>query len=392
MDISYKRDLRKSYMCVTSQSKMAPFEKQLLSMHTIDGLLPLHVIKENDFEIYWYDITGKQAFDHLLDEGLMSGEMFLNFMGSLAGMVERLDNFLLKTDQLLLKKETIFYNRSDQTFSFGYYSESTEITDGLRELLEYILTKIDHTDKRAAEMIYKVYEQVMQEGFCLTKIRDSLNLSEEKICRKQVEEEMNIRELTDLNIPFTDSGKENPVQITTEDMNTKPASVKEKGIQGWKNIQWKKLLYKMVVHFFPDIDKLKKYREKKREKEEQPKIVFEPEKCEVQRGRPTILLNERVQEATGILRYEGNHGLRDLIIEDTPYTIGSASDCEGCVDCVTISRRHARITKTDGIYFIEDMNSANGTKVGGLELEYKTKVSIQPYEIIEFAGEKFRFI
>ena len=392
MDISYKRDLRKSYMCVTSQSKMAPFEKQLLSMHTIDGLLPLHVIKENDFEIYWYDITGKQAFDHLLDEGLMSGEMFLNFMGSLAGMVERLDNFLLKTDQLLLKKETIFYNRSDQTFSFGYYSESTEITDGLRELLEYILTKIDHTDKRAAEMIYKVYEQVMQEGFCLTKIRDSLNLSEEKICGKQVEEEMNIRELPDLNIPFTDRGKENPVQITTEDMDTKPVSVKEKGIQDCKNIQWKKLLYKMVVHFFPDIDKLKKYREKKREKEEQLKIVFEPEKCEAQRGRPTILLNERVQEATGILRYEGNHGLRDLIIEDTPYTIGSASDCEGCVDCVTISRRHARITKTDGIYFIEDMNSANGTKVGGLELEYKTKVSIQPYEIIEFAGEKFRFI
>ena len=78
---------------------------------------------------------------------------------------------------------------------------------------------------------------------------------------------MNIGELTDPNIPFTDRRKEDRAQITEEDVNKEPASVKEKGIQGWKNIQWKKLLYKMMTHFFPDIDKLKRYREKKRERE-----------------------------------------------------------------------------------------------------------------------------
>ena len=42
--------------------------------------------------------------------------------------------------------------------------------------------------------------------------------------------------------------------------------------------------------------------------------------------------------------------------------------------------------------FIEDMNSANGTKAGGTLLDYKMKVSLQANEILEFADEKFRFI
>jgi len=44
------------------------------------------------------------------------------------------------------------------------------------------------------------------------------------------------------------------------------------------------------------------------------------------------------------------------------------------------------------VYFIEDMNSANGTKAGGTLLDYKMKVSLQANEILEFADEKFRFI
>ena len=46
----------------------------------------------------------------------------------------------------------------------------------------------------------------------------------------------------------------------------------------------------------------------------------------------------------------------------------------------------------DTVYFMEDLNSANGTKVGGTLLDYKGKISLERNEIIEFADEKFRFI
>ena len=59
---------------------------------------------------------------------------------------------------------------------------------------------------------------------------------------------------------------------------------------------------------------------------------------------------------------------------------------------MTVSRHHAKITKVEDVYMIEDMNSANGTKVGGTLLDYKMKMSLQAGELIEFADEKFRFI
>lgn len=46
----------------------------------------------------------------------------------------------------------------------------------------------------------------------------------------------------------------------------------------------------------------------------------------------------------------------------------------------------------DDIYFLEDLNSSNGTYVGGEPLNYKTKMSLQKNEVVLFADEKFRFI
>ena len=72
--------------------------------------------------------------------------------------------------------------------------------------------------------------------------------------------------------------------------------------------------------------------------------------------------------------------------------IGSEPGCDGYIPSTTVSRKHARITQKDGIYFIEDLNSSNGTNVGGELLNYKTKMSLQKNEVVVFADEKFRFI
>ena len=140
------------------------------------------------------------------------------------------------------------------------------------------------------------------------------------------------------------------------------------------------------------LEYLNKRKKKKEKKNEIQPIVFEPEEEEVKMGRPTVLLADQRKTIRGVLRYEGNNQLPDLKIDTFPYVIGSAADCPGHVDCATISRHHAKITKVENVYFIEDMNSANGTKAGGTLLDYKMKVSLQANEILEFADEKFRFI
>lgn len=378
MEIEYKRELTKSYMCVKTDQDFLPFEKEILTRNSISGILPVNTTFADAATVCWYDITGMQAFDHALETEMMDSQMLTKFLVSLCGMLEQLESFLLDPGHLWFSQESIFKNNQDGSFWFCYCPEGKEnITEGFQKLMEYLLTKIDHKDQRAVKMAYHIYDQVIKEGYSLIAIRESLTYD-----RVDIE-------------PVADRTLENSrVELEqTSDQTEKEKTVHKADKADGKA---KVIFQKAIEHFFPDLAKIKEYRQelakKKEKKNEIQPIVFEPEEEEVRMGRPTVLLADQKKTIQGILRYEGNNQLSDLKIDTFPYVIGSAADCPGYVDCVTISRHHAKITKVENVYFIEDMNSANGTKAGGTLLDYKMKVSLQANEILEFADEKFRFI
>ena len=55
----------------------------------------------------------------------------------------------------------------------------------------------------------------------------------------------------------------------------------------------------------------------------------------------------------------------------------------------TVSHIHARITGQDGTFYLEDLNSTNGTCVNGKELVYHEKVKLKPEDRILFADEEY---
>lgn len=81
-----------------------------------------------------------------------------------------------------------------------------------------------------------------------------------------------------------------------------------------------------------------------------------------------------------------------MVLDSFPYVIGSDKSCNGYLPGAAVSRRHARVTKQEDIYFIEDLNSSNGTYVGGELLNYRVRMSLQKNEIVVIADKKFRFI
>lgn len=378
MEIEYKRELTKSYMCVKTDQDFLPFEKEILTRNSISGILPVNTTFADAATVCWYDITGMQAFDHALETEMMDSQMLTQFLVSLCGTLERLESFLLDPGHLWFSRESIFKNNRDGSFWFCYCPEGKEnITEGFQKLMEYLLTKIDHKDQWAVKMAYHIYDQVIKEGYSLIAIRESLTYDNVAV------------------EPVPDRAAENN---RVEPEQTSNQTEKEKNVHKADKADGKaKVIFqKAIEHFFPDFAKIKEYRQelakKKEKKNEIQPIVFEPEEEEVRMGRPTVLLADQKKTIQGILRYEGNNQLSDLKIDTFPYVIGSAADCPGYVDCATISRHHAKITKVENVYFIEDMNSANGTKAGGTLLDYKMKVSLQANEILEFADEKFRFI
>lgn len=389
MEIEYKRELTKSYMCVKTEKDFLTFEKEVLARNRIAGILPVNTSFADQAAVCWYDITGMQALDHCLETGVLDNQLLTQFLVSLCGTIEQLENYLLDPGHLWFAQESIFKNNQDGSFWFCYCPEvKEEITDGFQKLMEYLLTKIDHKDQQAVKMAYHIYDQVVKQGYSLPAIRESLtyesvNMDQQRqIAEPERAEQVQFEQKqfkADQHNITQDSGIEKTNKKRNESKNNMKA-----------------ILQKAVEHFFPDIARMKDYKQERAKKKEKKKetepIVFEPEEEEVQMGRPTVLLADQRKSIQGILKYEGMSHLPDLKIDTVPYLIGSAADCQGQVDCATVSRHHARITKVEDVYLIEDMNSANGTKVGGTLLDYKMKMSLQAGELIEFADEKFRFI
>lgn len=175
MEIEYKRELTKSYMCVKTDQDFLPFEKEILTRSSISGIVPVNTTFADAATVCWYDITGMQAFDHALEMEMMDSQMLTQFLVSLCGTLERLEGFLLDPGHLWFSQESIFKNNRDGSFWFCYCPEGKEnITEGFQKLMEYLLTKIDHKDQRAVKMAYHIYDQVIKEGYSLIAIRESL--------------------------------------------------------------------------------------------------------------------------------------------------------------------------------------------------------------------------
>lgn len=65
----------------------------------------------------------------------------------------------------------------------------------------------------------------------------------------------------------------------------------------------------------------------------------------------------------------GDNAGKTIELDDFPYSIGRARDCDLVLDYTAISRLHARLTSDHENVMLEDMGSTNGTFVNGRRLK-----------------------
>lgn len=371
MKIDYIRTFMSSHMVLEQIDELEEWEERMIIHASIDGVLFGERVGENGENRLWYDITGKQSLDVILESMELRFELLGRILTRIYETVEKLEEFLLRQDGLLLEPECIFVDYRTEEICFCYYPGNAKcLRATFRVLMEYLLTRLDYQDELAVTLAYNVHEWAVKGDGSFRELNKLL-------CVPYDKEETTEDEREDSgDIAFEETMGKEP----GEDMRVKEEKKRGKHSVWEKCINW--LSARLKIQGLQALG----------QKKEEESFVFEPEEEEEPKGRPTVLLTTLSACPEGILRYEGKGECRDLNITGTSYLIGSGPDCEGMIPSATVSRRHARITRTEDIYFIEDLNSSNGTYVGGQMLNYKTRMSLQKNEIVVFADEKFRFI
>jgi pSer/pThr/pTyr-binding forkhead associated (FHA) protein len=69
--------------------------------------------------------------------------------------------------------------------------------------------------------------------------------------------------------------------------------------------------------------------------------------------------------------------------------VGRREDCDLRMEHKTISKMHCMIVKTDGLLFLRDLGSTNGTRVNGQRVR---RAALLPNDQLVIAGFKFRVV
>lgn len=483
MEVTYRRNLHKSYMCVKGQEEIAEeYELNMIKAEHVPYLLELEVVESDGEKNYLYDISGKQQMEDYLSGKKMGYEMLWKLLSSVRELCNVLPDYLLRENGICLKEEYIYVNLGDGSLSFTYlpfWNESLQ--DAFARCMEQILRKIDHQDQAATELAYQIYQLSLMENISIRKMLENITVKKEQKT-----------ESSECGREFQEAVCENSLEQKAEDAEQKAGKRQYKILSGiWKMTEQEPWLYTFFQYFQPDHAQKKASGEKSlkeengngkslrevicqkkftrekllkekfigenllkerfiKEKPSQERLIKEKPSQErlikekPSQGRlikekslqgrfikekpsievsgngklmkenpfqireddifgekmsgerelsyPTEILGADSQEPMGKLIYQGHHGCGDILVEGEDFLLGkNRRQAAGVIDAEGISRIHARISKREGAYYLEDLNSTNGTYLNGEPVAYHQKRKLSKNDRILFAAEEYLF-
>ena len=109
-------------------------------------------------------------------------------------------------------------------------------------------------------------------------------------------------------------------------------------------------------------------------------------------SNPTICLVSSAGSAKGILMNQGMGAYPDYELSERKCQIGNNPTADLYIQKDTVSNTHAYIEYIEGQYYIEDLNSTNGTYVNETPVNYKQKVKLNSGDEIRFANVRYQFL
>lgn len=362
-EITYERNLVGSYMKIEA-SEEADFDEKMLLRKKLPGLLQMEKCYVDGVGQYWYNISGKQSLDASCQIKTVSEEFLEQIIHSICAELSIIEQHLINPDCLRLEPELIYISNNTKEFVFTVVpGTSGEIQAGFRELMEYLLTRIDHTDEAAVRLAYSMYEKTLEDGYSIENIHEAI--IEAHMVKKEEEAEL---------VPVA---KEPCLNISEVEHIQKryQLNIFDKMLATWK--EWKEKIHKYY----------------KANNEVQVVYPDEPVKEEVQvQAHPTICLSDYRAHPEGILLYEGYEHFSNIQLQSGSVRIGQCVDADVVISKDTVSRYHARIECEEHEYYIEDLNSTNGTYINDKALSYKERRHLNSNDIVRFADVKYRFV
>lgn len=191
MEVSYRRDLNKNYLCVEmEQVSGKEYPIRMLEQNKISEFLPFQLRRMNGKLYFYYEISSRQPLTQVFENRSMKWEEMERLVRGICDGIEHAQQYLLKEDALLLDPDYIYLNVETGQVGFccmpfgDAYEENTLLT-----LAEFVLKKLDHGERKAVDLGYALFAQASLEQIgILERLQKLLQKKQDIEERKRAEE------------------------------------------------------------------------------------------------------------------------------------------------------------------------------------------------------------
>ncbi len=435
MDIFYRRDTRKSYMIAQGLLREESFEDEMLKNNEISCILPFRTVENNDEIQVWYEISGMRSLQDLVDEaGHITAEMLYDLFGGLEKAYREMSRYLISGSSIYLSAETIYAPRSEgmSNLKLCYMPLTHEDTEEgtLLTVMEYLITMTDHREKEVTQLCYDLYEKAqsgetdagklkyMVSGYLNRNTESAAGLENQNA--KGYDEDPFIPDWEPLPAPKSGEKAANEFQ-RNEVQYEQVEPFDHAGVQELPEYAPAVIGGTIAIEpqrsgsrgkFLPDVSRavgrlMEKIRFGSIKKSVRRgnkdgsvlsgQLMFDEVETAEDEDVTTLLIQPvemepRMKEPPkGLLIYGGEGEQDSFTIETELFTLGSGKNNDGVIGSGHVSRRHGKVHHDlqTGEYWIEDLNSLNGTVINGSYIPPHKKCPIYAGDQVSFAGMNF---
>lgn len=448
LDVEYKRDLYGNYMIIKAaeESELSYGLKMHLN-NKIKGLLDVELHVTDDKMEFHYNITSKQVFPCIFEKGQLKHEQLKAIFDGIILSIESGKEYLLRENDFVLNPEYIFIHPSNLEVSLCHYAGyNQDIIGQISGVIEYLMNRVDYTDEQAVVMIYGLYKISNEKNGVLDDLKEFINRKSvilenkpqstaEKIHEKSlIEKDKVIKEDRKKREEFQIKKKiprmQEKMSDTHEVLCYSGVTISAGILSGITLIilfisLWKLELLTSITKLFgailflvtgeiyllsklfskknriskmkTTIEYVDPVQEKEWMAETRTEAKWEEESDETtllneSNVEKTVLLSNVQPEVFYRLRAENTTQYQDIPIVEFPFFVGKLkAKVNYVIDNTAISRFHAKIECLRDKYFITDLNSTNGTYLGGVRLEPNETKELRTNEKISFANIAYYF-
>lgn len=188
-EIVYERKMTGSFMKLRCDG-VKQLDEKILLKNNIPGFLPMEKCYVNNEGQYWYDISGVQSLEMRCQYNDIKLEFLEKLVVSICDKMEMLEKHLVGTECLILEPQLIYISNQDEEIYFtAYPAEMKTMYTTFQHLMEFMLTKLDHSDAEAIHIAYGIYEKTLNGNYSISDIRNAIiDERQKKAAEKPVEE------------------------------------------------------------------------------------------------------------------------------------------------------------------------------------------------------------